>query len=200
MFREAFDGIAEQIDLMSGGERIPLSLPDVDVPEIGDTALPRLSGAMVAGPLPAGQAPLVVAWHARLGALVVRRIAAGSGAHTGYLTNGVASEEITRAGAASQTGFRAFLSFIPVGFQQIVPLRPDHILVVPGRFGLPTLHGWTLGSGLLPLAALIMVLPSLPGAALALDRDGTCHRDVANPASVLIALVGSHWVVGWVFL
>ncbi|MBJ3762722.1 HupE/UreJ family protein [Maribius pontilimi] len=350
-FRDRFDAFARQISVTSGDARIPLSLQSVDVPEVGNVALPRLSDFVVTGALPPGDAPVIVQWDASLGALVLRQMEAGPEAYTGYLTNGAESAPIPRVGPSSQTWLQAFLAYIPVGFEHIVPLGLDHILFVLGLFFLSThlgplfwqvsaftlahtvtlalaalgivsvspaivepliaasivyvgvenvlsrgmtpwrpavvlafglLHGlgfagvlteyglgtsnfvakligfnvgvelgqlfvialafglvfmamreygraavqrlpaWislglafvivpalfagmsllgvTLEGGLLPLAATIAVLLGLSGAALASEGDDSYRQNVANPASILIALVGAYWFVERVFL
>ena len=140
-FRDAFEGLAAQIAVTSGGASVPLSLESVSVAEIGNVDLPRMSEFLVTGPLPAGDAPVVVQWDASLGALVLRQMEAGPEAYTGFLTNGDASDEIPRVGPSSQTGWEAFLAYIPVGFEHIVPLGLDHILFVLGLFFLSTKLG-----------------------------------------------------------
>jgi len=137
-FREAFDRFADQIDVTVDGARVPLSLQSVSAAPVGNVELPRLSDFVVTGPLPEGDAPVVVQWDASLGALVLRQMGAGQDGYTGYLTNGAASDPIPRTGGAAQSGFEAFVDFIPVGFEHIVPLGLDHILFVLGLFFLST--------------------------------------------------------------
>ena len=57
---------------------------------------------------------------------------------TGYLSGGESSPVISLAGGGAQTGWQAFGSYIPVGFDHIWPQGLDHILFVLGLFLLST--------------------------------------------------------------
>jgi hypothetical protein len=81
-----------------------------------------------------GDAPVTIAWSAAYGPLVLRQMGAGEGAYTGYLTGGQTSEPLPRAGIAAQSGFSAFVTYVRLGFEHIVPKGLDHILFVLGLF------------------------------------------------------------------
>ena len=58
--------------------------------------------------------------------------------YTGYLEGGTQSPEIELAGGGQETAWQAFLTYIPVGFDHILPKGLDHILFVLGLFFLST--------------------------------------------------------------
>jgi hypothetical protein len=57
---------------------------------------------------------------------------------TGYLAGGETSPRITLSGGDAQSSGEAFFSYIPVGFDHILPQGLDHILFVLGLFLLST--------------------------------------------------------------
>ena len=60
---------------------------------------------------------------------------------TGYLNGGEASPPIALGGGGAQSGWAVFGSYIPVGFDHILPQGLDHILFVLGLFFLSTRIG-----------------------------------------------------------
>ncbi|WP_254695909.1 HupE/UreJ family protein [Palleronia sp. THAF1] len=350
-FRDAWPDLQSEIGLRVDGQDIPLELGDVSVPEVGNVELPRTTTFTATAQLPEGDAPVVVTWDSRLGGVAVRQQGLKQEGYTAYLSSGGETAEIPREGARDENWALSLLTYIPVGFEHIVPLGLDHILfvlglfflstqlrpllwqvtaftaahtvtlalaalgivtvpaavvepliaasivyvgvenvlsrglspwrpfivllfgllhglgfasvlaeyglgsqnfvakligfnlgveigqlaviavgfilvfaamrefgraaeqrgraaiylalafiVVPAVFGLFATFGITLDGGLLPLAALVAVLLGLTGAALASEGDESYRQNVANPASILIALVGAYWFVERVFL
>lgn len=133
-FRDYWPEMQERLELRVDGEAVPLDLQDVSVPPVGDPALPRISTFVATADLPPGSGPVTVAWEPSLGAVAIRQMGQGSEGYTGYLTSGGESDAIPRTGASTQSFGAAFLSYIPVGFEHIVPLGLDHILFVLGLF------------------------------------------------------------------
>lgn len=131
--REAWPGLAERITLRAGETDLVPELEAVESPETGDTDLPRLSVLRIAAALPPGDDPVSFGWDAALGGLIVRQMGVEDG-YTGYLTNGALSGPIARAGPSDETAAGAFLSYVGVGFDHIVPKGLDHILFVLGLF------------------------------------------------------------------
>lgn len=131
--RGAWPGIADKIDVVTSETRLPLELDSVDVPEVGNVELARLSTLRIIAALPEGDSPIVVRWAPDLGPLVVRQSGVENG-YAAYLAPGMSSDPIPREGASDQTAFEAFTSYIRVGFDHIVPQGLDHILFVLGLF------------------------------------------------------------------
>lgn len=125
-----------QIVIRADGQRVPLTATEVQVDAEPDETLPRESRLFLSGPLPKGSKALTVSWPAEYGVLILRQMDAEDG-FTGYLTGGT-SEPIAIAGGSALSGVAAFVSYLPVGFEHIVPMGLDHILFVLGLFFLST--------------------------------------------------------------
>ena len=132
-FREAWPRIRDQMTVSVDGTPVPLELGAFDIPEVGDVEDARISTVTLTGDLPDGAAPVVVGWQAALGPLVVRQPGI-EGGYSAFLTGGQLSDPIAREGATDQTAGEAFVDYIGVGFDHIIPLGLDHILFVLGLF------------------------------------------------------------------
>jgi HupE / UreJ protein len=137
-FRAAWPDLRSKITLNAGDTALDPTLAEVDVPPVGDPELARTSTVHLTADLPGDATPLVIGWTADLGPLVVRQRNVDGG-YAGYLTSGALSDPIPRTGATDQTALEAFLGYIGVGFDHIVPKGLDHILFVLGLFFL-SLH------------------------------------------------------------
>ena len=122
---------------MSGDQAVPLVTRDLQVPEDVDLALPRLSTWTFTADLPAEPRSITVNWPDGAGAMVLRQQGVEA-PFTGYLNGGESSGTIALAGGGAQTPMQAFMSYIPVGFDHILPKGLDHILFVLGLFFLST--------------------------------------------------------------
>ncbi|WP_282060945.1 HupE/UreJ family protein [Roseobacter litoralis] len=118
----------------------PLTLGTITMPEDVDFELPRISQMQVSAQLPPETASVTVNWPAGSGALVLRQQGVEA-PYTGYLDGGQSSEPIALAGGDAQSPTTAFMSYIPVGFDHILPKGLDHILFVLGLFFLSTRWG-----------------------------------------------------------
>ncbi len=136
--RAAWPTISAQFVLNAGDTGVVPELVDVDIPEVGNTEIARISTLTLAATLPEGDAPIVIGWTPELGALVVRQIGVEDG-YADFLTPGSLSDPIPRTGSADQSAWAAFVNYIGVGFDHIVPQGLDHILFVLGLFFL-SLH------------------------------------------------------------
>lgn len=127
----AWPGLAERIELSADGAPVSLSLMDVQIGAIGDTDLPRNSTLVLNGDL--GTASYIeLNWPGELGGLVLRQQGVEQ-PYTGFLSGGQSSGPIALSGS-QQSAWGAFLSYIPVGFDHILPKGLDHILFVLGLF------------------------------------------------------------------
>lgn len=133
-FRAAWPGIADQIDILSGGVRAEPRLLTVIVPEVGDVEWPRDSEVRLAVDLPQGNAPVQVGWVKSFGSIVVRQMGSGADAYTAILQGGVLSEPLPRDSVASERAGTVFLRYVLSGFEHIIPKGLDHILFVLGLY------------------------------------------------------------------
>ena len=131
--RAAWDGIAAKVHVSTGDTKQVLNLDQVEIPEIGNVELPRLSTLKLSAALPPGDDPVVIGFAPDLGPLVVRQAGVEAG-YAAFLTSGTLSEPIPRQGALTQGPLAAFVDYIGVGFDHIVPQGLDHILFVLGLF------------------------------------------------------------------
>ncbi|MEP1198765.1 HupE/UreJ family protein [Tateyamaria sp.] len=126
--------------LRAGGVQLTLTLDRVVVPDVTDGELPRISDLVVMATLPEGVSAIEVTWPEGAGDLVVRQQGVDE-PYTGLIDGGGASGPISLAGADAATGWQAFGTYIPVGFDHILPKGLDHILFVLGLFFLSTQLG-----------------------------------------------------------
>lgn len=131
--KNAWPQISPGFLVESDGVSVPLQLEAIEVPEIGDVEFPRDSRIVLRGSLPEGAAPVTVGWIAAYGALVLRQGDAETG-YSGYLTNGEVSLPLPRDAVAELSLGSAFVNYIALGFEHIVPKGLDHILFVLGLF------------------------------------------------------------------
>lgn len=129
----AWPAIAGQINLMAGETAVPLALDAVDVPEVADIEQARISTLTLSGALPADDTAITVGWAQSLGPLIIRQRGIEDG-YSAFLTPGMTSDPIPRERGSPQTAFEAFVDYIRVGFDHIVPQGLDHILFVLGLF------------------------------------------------------------------
>ncbi|MEP2642779.1 HupE/UreJ family protein [Roseobacter sp.] len=109
----------------------------LDIPQDVGADLPRISTLMLRAPLPDGGTAITLNWPAGSGALVVRQQGVDA-PYTGFLNGGDQSGPINLRGGGTATPWQAFASYIPVGFDHILPKGLDHILFVLGLFFLST--------------------------------------------------------------
>lgn len=136
--------------LLAGWNALPLLIVDgqpvalrhvaVVMPKETDIELARVAEWTLQGDVPSAAGTAQVIWPAGAGAMVLRQQGVDE-PFTGYLSGGETSPVITLAGGDAQSGWQAFVSYIPVGFDHILPQGLDHILFVLGLFLLSTRLG-----------------------------------------------------------
>jgi hydrogenase/urease accessory protein HupE len=155
---------------VTAGEPVVLSLESIEIPEVGDTELLRASILTLTGALPEGARRVQIAWPSGAGGLVLRQQGVEE-PFTAFVEGGGETEPFDLAGGGQQGGWQTFVSYIPVGFDHILPKGLDHILFVLGLFFLSThlrpllwqISAFTLAHTItLALGALGLV--SVPGA------------------------------------
>ena len=126
--------------LVSAPDAVALTLVSVDVPEVPNPELPRLSEVVLTGPVPAGATGIQLDWPAGAGSIVLRQQGVDA-PFTGLIAGGTSSGVIALGGGDAATGWQTFVDYIPVGFDHILPKGLDHILFVLGLFFLSTRLG-----------------------------------------------------------
>ncbi len=132
-FRDAFPAISQGLTLRSGGSVLAPLIVAIDVPEIGEVEVSRLSTVRLSAPLPVGADPVILTWPAAFGPLVIRQQGIEDG-YTAFLATGGESAPIPRTGSDDQSAGAAFVEYIGVGSSHIIPKGLDHILFVLGLF------------------------------------------------------------------
>jgi len=178
-FSDFWPHMQGNLTLRAGDAVVVPTLQGLDIPEVGDVALPRLSRLRLSAVLPSDDSPVVLGWNSGYGALVVRQMGAGTDAYTGYLTSGAESEPVPRVGGVAQSGLTVFTNYIAIGYAHIIPKGLDHILFVLGLFFLST-H-------LPPLLWQVTAFTAAHTATLALGILGY----VTVPASVVEPLIAA---------
>lgn len=131
--RAEWPQIAQGFMVQVAGQPVALEIAEVTIPEVGDVELPRDSRLVLRGVLPAGDAPVTVAWVPAYGSLILRQ----GEAETGYsvlLSNGDTSAPLPRDGVAEESMGATFVRYVISGFDHIIPKGLDHILFVLGLF------------------------------------------------------------------
>ena len=136
-FRAFFPTLQQGFLARSDKGDIALNLVSVTVPKVGEVSLPRASVVELTGTLPAGATSATFGWDAAFGAMVFRQNGVEA-PYDGYLKPGETTPPIALSGGSEMTPLQAFVSYIPVGFDHIVPKGLDHILFVLGLFFLST--------------------------------------------------------------
>jgi hydrogenase/urease accessory protein HupE len=181
--RAAFMPLASEfltwLNLSVDGEDVPLSLSQVDIPEIGDTDLARTSRLVLQGA--ALERAETVTWHvdASLGSTVVRISRAGEEKpfFSALLGIGEATPPVPLRAVRGETKSASFIEFLLIGFQHIVPEGLDHILFIVSLF--------LLSPRLRPLLAQSVSFTLAHSATLALGTYGV----VGVPAGIVEPLI-----------
>jgi hypothetical protein len=123
----------KDIALSAGGGLVPLKIESLDIPETGDTELPRLSQLTLTGEMAAAAETVSLSWPSGYGTLILRQMGIENG-YTGYISGGQSSPEIAVSGGEARSFGSVLAQYIPVGFDHIIPKGLDHILFVLGLF------------------------------------------------------------------
>ncbi len=125
------DGMRVDFD----GHRAPVSIVNIDVPQMTDVTRARISTVYLGGPVPAEASTMRWSYAKPFGASVFRLMRDGDDPlEVGWLKAGQISDDIPLRGGKAQRGVQTLLSYIAVGFTHIVPQGLDHILFVLGLY------------------------------------------------------------------
>jgi len=132
--RAAWPGIGPGMALRSDiGAPVLLGLRSIEASEVGDATLMRPTRVLLEGALPDGTGAVTFHWGAGQGVVVLRQVGV-EGGYSGILAGVAVSPPMAVSGGARQGWFEVFASYIPVGFDHILPKGLDHILFVLGLF------------------------------------------------------------------
>ncbi len=132
-FRDFWPDMAKNITVQAGEDRLALTLTAVQAADVGDESIARLSDVQFTAALPEGADSVQVGWIRPYGTLVVRQMGVDD-PYDGFLEAGQMSDPITLTGGNAMGAAATFFSYVPTGFDHIVPLGVDHILFVLGLF------------------------------------------------------------------
>ncbi|NNL18820.1 MAG: HupE/UreJ family protein [Boseongicola sp.] len=132
-FRDAWPTISQGIGLHAGDETLPLNIAGLTILDVENFELARHSQVILSAALPEGDTAVTLSWASEFGPIVVRQQGIENG-YTTFLSAGGTTDPIPRTGGDDQTGGQAFVEYIGVGFDHIIPLGLDHILFVLGLF------------------------------------------------------------------
>jgi uncharacterized membrane protein len=133
-FRADWPQIAGKITLQAGDTALTPEITSVEVPPVGDVALPRDATLVLTAPLPPDGSPVVFGWDAAYGPLIVRQADVGDDGYAALLPDGGLSAPMPRIGTATVGALATFANYLVIGFEHIVPKGLDHILFVLGLF------------------------------------------------------------------
>jgi hypothetical protein len=131
---EAFsDEFLSGVALQADGEPLALTLGSIDTPAVALPEFARMRQIQFTADLPENTSRLSFGWGQGYGLIVVRQQGVEE-PFTGVLSGGETTPDIAITGGAALDGWETFVSYIPVGFDHILPKGLDHILFVLGLF------------------------------------------------------------------
>lgn len=186
------DNFIQNIHLSFDNKNYPLTVSNIDIPDVGDLNLARDSIIYLAGKIPVGSQSLRWNWDTSFGNAALRiNTIENPELYASYLLSGQKSESIYFApndenkikNSQKQGGWVAqwqtFKNYIQVGFVHIVPKGIDHILFVIGLF--------LLSASLRPLLIQITTFTLAHSVTLALGIYGIINI----PSSIVEPLIAA---------
>lgn len=131
-FSNRWSDLAPLIQVNQSGRALELNFSELSVPEIGNLELTRISHLYIEAELK-NTDPISFSWDPKFGPVVVRQMGVQNGI-TQFLQNGDKSDLIYFNDNVQYNKLNAFLDYIPVGFEHIIPKGWDHIIFVLGLF------------------------------------------------------------------
>lgn len=127
---------SQGLKLLIKEKAVDWSFVRIQVPEVGDTRLSRLSQIEYRSRLPAGSREVVWSYAAEYGDAVVNFLSAGGSSKTTYwLVKGQSSPAFSLQGPApARPWIEVMTDYLELGFIHILPKGLDHILFVLGLF------------------------------------------------------------------
>ncbi|GAA6207448.1 hypothetical protein NBRC116601_07410 [Cognatishimia sp. WU-CL00825] len=133
MFTDNASRFFAGFSVQSSDVLIPLMITGMATPADSIADIARQSTLQITGSLPQDANAFSVSWAKGYGPIVIRQQGVQD-PFTGFLNGGETTLAITIKGGGAQSAGAAFLSYVPVGFDHILPKGLDHILFVLGLF------------------------------------------------------------------
>ena len=136
LIRENEADYLDSVHIAFDGQETALTLLDVQVPEVDDTGVERLTTLTLRGKVPAGARQLTWRYAADYGASALRVRRDGDAAvRTAFLDDGQISEPFSlRETLQAKTTWQVTIEYLTLGFTHIFPKGTDHILFVLGIY------------------------------------------------------------------
>ena len=131
-FYHRWSDLAPLIQVNQSGRALELNFSELSVPEIGNLELTRISHLYIEAELKTKD-PTSLSCDPKFGPVVLRQMGVQNGI-TQFLQNGDKSDLIYFNDNVQYNKLNAFLDYIPVGFEHIIPKGWDHIIFVLGLF------------------------------------------------------------------
>lgn len=126
--------LTDNITVLIDGQPAPLTFTARVIPDAGDITLPRQTTVILRTSLPPAATSAQIGWAQPYGTLILRQNTQTDEPFTATLRGGALSPAFLLAGGSAQSGLQAFASYVPIGFEHILPMGLDHILFVLGLF------------------------------------------------------------------
>ena len=134
-FNDFQQEFAESIHIIVDGVRQDITITGIEIPEVGDTEILRISAIEFEGVLPDASEEMTVQVAEEYGQTIVRvTLPDGERGYSGFMQPGQVTDPISLITVTDQPFWRVFTDYIPIGFEHIIPLGLDHILFVVGLF------------------------------------------------------------------
>lgn len=130
----AWPQLAAKFVIFAGETVVLPRLIEAQIPDVGNTGLPRDSVLVLQADLPPDGSAVRIGWTADLGSLVVRQAEGDIDSYAALLSDGALSDPLPREALAADSAGAVFARYIVSGFEHIVPRGLDHILFVLGLF------------------------------------------------------------------
>lgn len=128
-----FDRMLGPVSITADGQPLTMTLGNVSVQEVPSIDFARATTVSMSAVLANPDGALTLAWPQGYGTLVLRQNDVEK-PYTGTLQGGDTTDAIPLGGGVELSGAQAFVQYIPVGFDHILPKGLDHILFVLGLF------------------------------------------------------------------
>lgn len=134
-----FDGFAprflKEAGLTFDGAAATTGLAGVEVPDVKDQKLARISTVKVTANVPATAKAMTWTFPAAFGSSVLRvKRADGAPLETDWLKDGATSASVPMVAGPAKGRFATLIEYVGLGFTHILPKGLDHILFVLGLF------------------------------------------------------------------
>ncbi len=139
-FREFAPTFLDGLEVEFDGQPVVLTISEVEIPHVGNTALARISRIVLTGQVPSDAHDFTWRLDPSLGDSVVRVRSPGADEilYATHVPTGETAGPVSLSVPQPQTMAEVFTDYLWIGFTHILPKGLDHILFVVGLFLLST--------------------------------------------------------------